>query len=317
MKHPVWPLLNLIFIFLPLLVWAQPEVFTRSDFELRGPVQSSTVITDYGEERFEFDPEGKLLKTLTRYSDTDYDITYYRYKNEVLTERRDEIYRDGSFDKSTSFARFYQRDTTAGKLTETITSYDQQMKEQVTFTYDSIGRVEHIVRIGQEGIDETRVAFTKQQGEETAEYFLNGQLSKSVRRSETDGAGGSTVTTLVKEYFQGVPQKAMEQTYDSKDQLLLETRFVYDSVKSGFRKEQSRALTYDEEGFLGSETISYMNSEGRVTRVAENKYLYQKDGKTPGNWIRKVITPENSIIARRITYYQEKPSQPVDSIPGN
>lgn len=302
---------------MPLLLSAQPEVFGRSDFELRGPVRSSTVITDYGEERFEFDPEGKLLKTLTRYSDTDYDITYYRYTEGVLTERRDEVYRDGSFDKSTSFARFYQRDTTAGKLTETITSYDQQMKEQFTFTYDSIGRVEHIVRIGQEGIDQTRVAFSHQQGEETAEYFLNGQLSKSVRRSESEGTGERTVTTLVKEYFQGAPQKALEQTRDAKDRLLQETEFTYDSVKSGFRKEQSRVLTYNEDGFLGTETISYLNSRGRVTRVVKKEYLYQMDGKTPGNWIRKVITPENSIIARRITYYEEKPAQAADSIPGN
>ena len=311
------PLLQLVFLLVPLLSGAQPEVFTRSDFELRGPVRTSTVITDYGEERFEFDPGGKLLKTLTRYSDADYDITYYRYSEGVLTERRDEVYRDGSFDKSSSFARFYQRDSLSATLTETITSYDEQMKEQVTFTYDSIGRVEHMVRIGPEGIDETRVAFSEEQGEETAEYFLNGQLSKSVRRSESDGAEGSTVTILVKEYIQGLPQKALEQTRNSKDHLLLETQFVYDSVKSGFRKEQTRVFTYGEDGLLETETISYLNSKGRVSRIEEKKYLYQKDGKTPGNWIRKVITPENTIIARRIAYFEEIPTQAADSIPRN
>lgn len=317
MKHSSWPLLQLVFLLLPLLLCAQTEVFTRSDFELRGPVRTSTVITDYGEERFEFDRGGKLLKTLTRYSDTDYDITYYRYREEALTERRDEVYRDGSFDESSSFARFYQRDTLAGTLTETITSYDQQMKEQFTYTYDSIGRVERILRIGPEGIDETRVAFSEEQGEETAEYFLNGQLSKSVRRSETEGAEGVTVTTLIKEYFQGLPQKALEQTRNSKDLLLLETQFVYDSVKSGFRKEQTRVFAYTEDDLLESETISYLNSKGNVSGTDEKKYLYQKDGKSPGNWIRKVITPENTIIARRITYFEEQPTQPADSIPGN
>ncbi|MDX1333556.1 MAG: hypothetical protein R3252_11040 [Robiginitalea sp.] len=317
MKHALRPLWQLVFVFMPLLLGAQPEVFTRSDFELRGPVQSSTVITDYGEERFEFDREGKLLKTLTRFSDTDYDITYYRYRQGALTERRDEVYRDGTFDKTTSFARFYQRDTTAGTLTETITSYDQQMKEQLTYSYDSIGRIRKIVRIGQEGIDETQVAYSEHQGEETAEYFLNGQLSKSIRRSETNTAGETTTTELVREYFQGAPQKALEQTRDSKNRLLQETRFTYDSVQSGFRKEQTRVLTYNDDGFLGTETISYLNSRGQVSRVSENRFLYQKDGKTPGNWIRKVITPENSIIARRIAYFEEKPVQAADSIPGN
>ena len=71
------------------------------------------------------------------------------------------------------------------------------------------------------------------------------------------------------------------------------------------------------DGLLEAETISYMNSKGRVTSSTERKYLYQKDGRTPGNWIRKVVTPENTIIARRITYFEEKPIQPADSIPGN
>ena len=317
MKHPSRPVLYLLSLILPLFLCAQPEVFTKSDFELQGPVKTSTVITDYGEERFEFDPEGKLLKTLTRYSDADYDITYYRYRKGELTERRDEVYRDGSFDKSTSFARFYQRDTTAGQVKETITSYDEQLKEQFTYTYDSIGRLEHVVRIGQEGIDETEVRYSEHQGEETAEYYLNGQLSKSIRHSEKEGAAGKRITTLVKDYFHGVPQKALEQTRDPNDNLLAETQYSYDSVTSGFRKEQTRTFAYNEDGFLGSETVSYLTSEGRVKRVAEKKYLYQKDGRTPGNWIRKIITPENAFVSRRITYYEEKPSQATDSIPGN
>lgn len=317
MKHPLRPIPDLVFLFLPLLMCAQPEVFTKSDFELQGPVRTSTVMTDYGEERFEFGPEGKLLKTLTRYSDTDYDITYYRYREGELTERRDEVYRDGSFDKSTSFARFYQRDTTAGQLKETITSYDEQLKEQFTYGYDSIGRLEHIVRIGQDGIDETLVRYSEHKGEQTAEYYLNGQLSKSIRISKKEGADGKRITTLVKDYFQGIPQKALEQTRNAGDNLLEETRFVYDSVKSGFRKENIRTFTYTEDGFLDGEKISYMTREGRVSRVAEKKYLYQKDGKTPGNWIRKIITPENTFVSRRITYYDERASQAADSIPGN
>lgn len=317
MKHPSRPVLYILLLILPPLLRAQPEVFTKSDFELRGPVKTSTVITDYGEERFEFGTEGKLLKALTRFSDTDYDITYYRYRNGELAERRDEVYRDGSFDKSTSFARFYKRDTTSGKVRETITSYDEQLKEQLTYSYDSIGRLEEIVRIGQEGIDETRIKYTEDQGEETAEYYLNGQLSKTIRYSEKDGRRGKKKTTLVKEYFQGVPQKAQEETRDPKDRLLQETHFFYDSVTSGFRKEQTRTFSYDEDGFLGSETISYLTPQGGISRVAEKKYLYQKDGRTPGNWIRKIITPENAFVSRKITYYEEKPSQAADSIPGN
>ncbi len=309
--------LSFFFLCLPLVVVAQPEVFSREDFELRGAVKSSTVLTDYGEERFEFDRDGKLLKTLTRFSDTDYDITYYRYQDGSLGERRDEVYRDGSFDKSLSFARFYQRDTLANEVTETITSYDRQMREQFTYQYDSIGRLQRIVRVGPEGIDETRVAYSEHQGERTAEYFLNGQLTKSIRKSEKEGPRGTTITELVKEYFQGVPQKALEQTRDSTDKLLSETRFVYDSVQSGFRKEQTRVYTYNDDGFLGSETITYRTPGGGVSRVTEKNYVYQKDGKTPGNWIRKIITPENTFTSRKISYFDPLPARETDSIPGN
>ncbi len=317
MKYPFRLLLLLSVFFVPHPASAQPEVFTKSDFELRGPVKASTVITDYGEERFEFDRDGKLLKSQTRYSDTDYDITYYRYRGATLTERRDEVYRDGAFEESSSFARFYQRDTVAGTLTETITSYDQQLREQFTYNHDSIGRLQRIVRIGQEGTDETRVEYSENKGEETISYFLNGQLSKTVRVSEKEAAGGILVTTLVKEYFQGAPQKALEQTRDPKENLLKEAQFTYDSVNSGFRKEKTRVFTYDGDGFLGTETISTLDPQGRVSSVVEKQYIYQKDGRSPGNWIRRVIIPENSVTARRIAYFEEKPAQSSDSIPRN
>ena len=75
---------------LPIQIMGQPEVFSLADFELRGPVKSCTVVTAYGEERFEFDRDGRLTKSLTRFSDAEYDITYYRYRGPVLAERRDE-----------------------------------------------------------------------------------------------------------------------------------------------------------------------------------------------------------------------------------
>ena len=220
--------LKAIFAFLgmfPILLMGQPEVFSLSDFELRGPVRTCTVLTDYGEERFEFDRDGRLTKSLTRYSDSEYDITYYRYRGPDLSERRDEVYRDGGFDKAASFARFYEYDTLSANVVEKITSYDQLIREQLTYEFDSIGRLERLVRIHQEGIDETQVQYTHDNGEETAMYFLNGQVSKSIRKSEKEGPEGLTRITLTKEYFQEAPQKAVEQVRDSMDHLLLKTRF--------------------------------------------------------------------------------------------
>lgn len=315
------PLIHALYVLIPALVTGQPETFSLADFELRGPVRSCTVITDYGQERFEFDRKGRLEKSLTRYSDKDYDITYYKYRGADLAERRDEVFRDGEFEESESFARFYSRDTLAGQeVVERITSYDQQFREQQTYQLDSVGRLERLVRVHRDGIDETLVEYTAHQGEETASYFLNGQLSKTIRESEKNQGEGLLQLRLVKEYFQGIPQKALEQTRDREGHLLLETRFGHDAERDAFRKEETREYTYNEEGFPATETTSYYRDKAgkpSVYRVVEREFVYQQDGGKPGNWIRKIITPENSFTTRKIEYYAPLPATRSDSLSKN
>lgn len=89
----------------------EPKIFTRMDFDLTGPVKSCRVITDYGKEDFEFNSDGMLTKSVTRYSDNDYDVSYYKYADNRLVERRDERYQDGIFDPITSMAHFYSYDS--------------------------------------------------------------------------------------------------------------------------------------------------------------------------------------------------------------
>jgi hypothetical protein len=322
MSHSKRSLLSFLVLGFSIAVNAQPQVFERSDFELRGPVKNCTVITDYGEERFEFDRDGKLLKSLTRYSDTDYEITHYRYQDTVLTERRDEVYRDGTFDKSTSFAHFYQIDTRSipGDLIEKITSYDQKITEQITYKYDSIGRVSGMIRVHEEGIDETRVVYTSHEGEVTSEFFLNGQLSKSIRISEKDVSGKKHKITLLKSYFQGVPQKAEEEIEDASGRIVEVNHFSYDPVKEAFRKEEFREFIYNEAGLQSGETTTYYSDKSggsRVQRVSKKEFIYQTDGQSPGNWIKKIVTPQNSYTTRRITYYTPVEAKPNDSLPRN
>lgn len=304
---------------LTFVTQAQSEVFERGDFQLRGPVKDCTVLTDYGEERFEFDREGRLLKSMTRYSDTDYDITHYRYRDSVLTERRDEVYRNGIFDKSTSFARFYQIDSlrVRGDLIEKITSYDQKLTEQVTYKYDSLGQVKKIIRVQEQGIDETEVVYTSYEGESTSEYYLNGQLSKSIRISEREISGEKRKITLRKEYFQGIAQKAIEEIRDDSNRLMMITNFQYDPQKEAFRKEELREYTYDDAGLQSGETTTYYSSksgEPKVYRVNKKEFIYQTDGQSPGNWIKKIVTPENTYTTRKISYYSPVADQQKDSL---
>jgi hypothetical protein len=320
MKQCLKMLLTLTLAGLSQWVSAQPEVFNRDDFQLRGPVRSCTVLTDYGEERFEFDREGKLLKSLTRYSDTDYEITHYRYRDSMLKERRDEVYRDGNFDKSTSFAHFYQIDTlkAGGDLIEKIVSYDQKIAEQITYKYDTLGRIDRIVRVHEEGIDETEIFITGYKGETTSEYLLNGQLIKTIRTSQKEVSGATHQVELRKDYFQGIPQKAVEEVRDASGRIVEVANYTFDPSKEEFRMVNRHNYSYNEASLMSRETTTYFRVESgkpKVNRVSEKEFIYQTDGQTPANWIKKIVTPENSYTTRKIDYYQPLVEQQADSLP--
>lgn len=320
MKQCLKMLLTLTLAGLSQWAAAQPEVFNRDDFQLRGPVKSCTVLTDYGEERFEFDREGKLLKSLTRYSDTDYEITHYRYRDSILTERRDEVYRDGNFDKSTSFAHFYQIDTlkARGDLIEKIISYDQKIAEQITYKYDTLGRIDRIVRVHEEGIDETEILFKGYKGESTSEYLLNGQLIKTIRTSRKEVSGANHQVELRKDYFQGTPQKAVEEIRDTLNRTVEVSNYTFDPSKEEFQMVNQHKFSYNEAGLMSRETTTYYGVESgkpKANRVSEKEFIYQTDGRTPANWIKKIVTPQNSYTTRKITYYQPLMEQEADSLP--
>lgn len=286
----------------------EPESFSRSDFQLLGPVKSCVVKTNYGAETFEFDRSGRLVKSQTRYNDTDYDITYYRFSDSLLTERRDEVYRDGKFDAQTSIAHFYSRDTTAqARLLERIVSYDRSFQEQVAYYYGDTGRLQRIVRTNAEGVDETSVEYTEFKNEATRSYTINGELHKSIRTSQSQGEQGSTTTQLVKEYLGGSPVKAVESTLDGQGKLLREVTFAYDQEKQSFIPEKTREVSYNDRGLPETETTT-THATGKGGSQSERKeirnYVYQMDGSGHGNWVRQVVTPENTFVVRQIAYFK-------------
>ncbi len=46
---------------------------------------------------------------------------------------------------------------------------------------------------------------------------------------------------------------------------------------------------------------------GKLERI--KNYIYQYDNGEKGNWIKQIITPDNSYITRKITYYDTKLSK--------
>ncbi len=285
-----------------------PESFTRVDFELVGPVKTCVVKANYGQETFEFDRSGRLVKSLTRYSDSDYDITYYRYRDSLLSERRDEIYRNKAFDQQSSIAHIYKRDTAdQARLVEKITSYDRSFQEQVAYYFGEAGRLERIVRTDASGVDETRLEYSAFKTESTASHYLNGQLHKTVRTSRQEGEAGPITIRLVKEFLGGVPQNAVERTLDADGKLIRETSFGYDGNKESFVPVKTTEYMYNEQEFTEQEKTTRHGTSGPAgEKTTVRDFVYQMDGGDPGNWIRKVIIPENTYIVRQIEYYEPR-----------
>ncbi|MBU2996091.1 hypothetical protein KO500_06585 [Cellulophaga baltica] len=276
------------------------KIFTLSDFDLTGPVKSCMVTTTYGKEEFNFNKEGLLTKHITRFSESDYDITYYKFSNGEISEKRVENYRDGVFDRQTSIANIYVVDTTGNrrKVTEKIVSYSKEFLDQYEYFYNEDGVLEAIKRNNNNGIENTTVSYKDVDGEYTTSYILNDEIQKSLRISQRKTkASGMHFIALEKEYFEGKPFKAVEKIHDNKDRLISEQQFNYDIVAKTFKSTLKINFFYNDLGML----IKKQMKEG--SNISVKEYIYQYDNGEKGNWIKQIITPDNTYITRKIKYY--------------
>ncbi|MET7029363.1 hypothetical protein [Sediminicola luteus] len=275
------------------------NIFKYTDFDLKGPVKTCLVITDYGKEEFEFNEAGLLTKAITRYNDDDYDITIYKYAKEELKEKRFENYRDGVFDRNTSIANIYTIDTTANKkITEKIVSYNKEFLDQYEYYYDKDDQLVKITRTSTDGIDETLVEYSSAKGEQTASYFLNSVLLKTVRVKETKSNTNTTrKNKLVTDFLDGEPNTAKEEIFNAKNKLISETKMVFDKKANKLLPMETKTYTYNEAGML----LELRTKIGQG--VSLKKYVYQFDNTKSGNWVKQIITPDNTYITRKIKYF--------------
>lgn len=303
-KHCVIICLH-IFLGANLFLSAQEiRIFTKSDFNLKGNVASSTVITDYGKEVFYFDEAGYLSKLKTQFNDKDYSITYYKYDNGELKEKRVENYNDEVFDAATSIANFYSIDTTKNKvITEKIFSYDKKSLGEYVFSYNEKSKLESIKHTNEEGIDDTIIEYSDYKKEHTETHLFNGNIKKSIRTSSKKTKNNQTLTlVLTKSFLEGMPQTAIEETINEEELLLKKVTFTYDNKQKEFVPTEKVIYTYNETGMILSST-SKIEAEEVV-----KEFLYQYDGSEHKNWIKQIVTPENSYTTRLITYYVNQAS---------
>ncbi|MAU15760.1 MAG: hypothetical protein CMH46_09505 [Muricauda sp.] len=294
-----------IFLFISFLqilgIWSQEmQIFTVEDFDLKGKVKSCLVSTDYGKELFEFNEDGMLVKTVTQYNDTDQDITYYKYDNGELVEKRMESYKNNILDESTSMANFYEIDTVPSrKVIEKIISYDKQFLEQEQYHYDKEGKLVRIISSNGDGVDETTFEYSEIKNEHTVSTFTNGILQKSVRTSTKNGPNGNQKVVLTKEYIDGEPNTAIEEVFNSEGNLVTSEDFLYDMVEKEFVSQKKRFYYYTD-GILSKVVKKTVNTE------SADKYIFQFDNHVPSNWVKQIVTPGNTYTTRIIEYYEEE-----------
>ena len=297
---------QLIYVCLISLVYSlsgfaqEPRLFSRKDFDLKGPVKNCLVITSYGQEEFEFNKAGLLTKSVTRFTKEDYSVTYYKYKDSVLLEQRNENFTQGQLDEGTSIAHFYTLDTTENKkITERIFSYQREFLDQYEYIFDEEDKLIRIIRSNTEGVDETDIAYTNEKGESTVTYTINGVIQKSIRKSVKDkGSAEERSLVLTKEFLAGQPNRAIEVERDTADYVRASMEYFFDTKKNEFVLRQRTDFIYDSDGNLSEETIVLGRAKSGKT------YIYQFDGSEFKNWIKQIVTPDNTYKTRRIEYFE-------------
>ncbi|SNR66025.1 hypothetical protein SAMN04488009_3043 [Maribacter sedimenticola] len=276
------------------------QIFTLADFDLRDSVKTCLVSTDYGKEEYDFNRNGLLTKSVTRYNAEDYDVVYYKYKNNHLIEKRSESYQNNVFDPNTSIAHFYQIDSTENlKIQERIFSYDKQFLEEYIYEYDEAGDISSIRRTNNDGTDITQVEHKKINGEYTVTYLLNDQPLKSIRTSILKPKNKpDQKVVLTKEYLNGEANMAFEEVFDMDGKLMAQQEFSYNATEQSFEPTVRTSYVYDDKNML----VEEITKSGIST--SKKEYIYQYDQVNQGNWIKQIITPDNSYKTRKITYYK-------------
>lgn len=279
------------------------KIFSLSDFDLKDSVKTCLVITNYGKEEYEFSKEGLLTKSVTRYNENDYDVTYYKYVGDELLEKRSESYRDDTFDPSTSIANFYEIDSLPKrKITEKIVSYEKEFLDQYVYEFNDKGNLVKMIRSNNDGTDVTLVDYKKYQGESTITYSMNNVPLKSIRTSSQKGNNGTVQkVVLTKEFLKGEENMAFEEVYGPEGKLLAQQEFEFDREEKSFVPTVRTTFKYDANGML----IEEVAKKGNL--IERKEYIYQYDKEEGGNWVKQIITPDNTYKTRKITYYESEP----------
>lgn len=299
MKSAILFLLSVVLVFFG--AHAQDiAVLSLNDFELKGPVKSCTVINNYGKEVFEFDKDGRLIRSRTEYSENDTHWVTYVYSEGYLKEKRSEHYLNGELDREQSIINLYQIDTTETgvRITEKIVSYNKAFLEQIVYKLNQEGKTVSIQKLHADSVDEISVNRSNTKSGQITEYVLNGALQKWIReRIVDDKDSGRVKEVLTREYFNEEPYLATEVRYTADGKMLSSEQFLYDDTVGKYIMEEKHEFLYNDKNLLTGEKITSPKTS------TEKSFVFQYDNSSTSNWIRKIILPDNSYTSRVIEYF--------------
>lgn len=298
MKAKFTLILFLIFFLSQITKGQELKVFTTADFDLKGNVKSCLIFTGYGKELLEFNEVGMLTKTTIHFNDSDQEITNYRYQDSILIEKRIENYKNKLLDEATSMVNFYEVDTTATRrIFEKIVSYDKAFAEQSEYIYNSNGDLASIITSNRNGVDEVKLTYQEENEQLTKSVYRNEVIHKSTRTSYTIEGEEKFRIELDKEFIDGEPNIATEVVFNDEGVKLSEELFRYSNSEEEFESFEKHNYIYDENGVLIKENIRKENTN------LSKEFIFQFDNNHEQNWVKRIVTPENSYMTRRITYY--------------
>jgi len=276
------------------------KIQTLADFDLKGLVKQCIVVTDYGKEEFNFNEAGFLVKSVTRFSENDYSVTHYKLKGDVLLEKRYENYIGGEFDKGTSLAHIFTIDSSKNKIvTENILTYTKKFLDQYVYTYNEENQLISIKRTNDENISNTKIAYIEKDGELTQTNSLENIPQQTIRTSTKVEDGEQMHITLIKKLYKGDAREAIETVKDSSGRLIKKRFFVLNPDAKGLTLKKSEIYSYaDSTGVI--DKIVYKTNKTSF----EKTYIHQFDGEN-GNWIKQIVSPDNTYTTRKISYYIE------------
>jgi hypothetical protein len=285
-------LLILLFCFSAGLLGQDNIVKTVKDFDLSGRVNSCEIQTDYGTEFLVFNKDLSIHKISTVFNPTDKEETTFIYKNQELSEKIIEVFRDNKLQKELSFYHKFSRKYNL--IEEIILTLKGEIVARNLIVVDSIGNT-----LKSESKDQQTTQIFERRFSSKTDSILT---YSDDRLTSLEVWKKNVQTKVIMEHMtivfnDTVVSYKKHAFFDKQSQLIREVDSIFDDAV--LNTALDRRYSYRDKRLV---TLQEMERNQSQTK----RYIYQLDNSDPPNWVKRIEQPSNNYITRRITYYAEK-----------